>query len=441
MAGGGLVGGELAEAEEGEAGGQLLLLLGLGVAVLARGGQLDRGDLEEAKVRGALGAVAHDDELDLGQDEAVAAAVLAHDVVQVGEAAEVLDALDVALDAHARVEPVKRLGQADDAGRGLAAEHGGRRGRLALDVGSEDVLGVARLLGRRRRRELQRSLRGERERRVELGDVVGAVDLVQSSLGLRVARRGGRLREERGRDGAAQQARRAGERQDVGRVEVGPGADLAHIPPKVLGVGIPERVGDGADQRRGRVGRRQVAHQGGRGNGLGHGLRRRGDAHRRGIPWGVLGVHVRVVVSGLGHRRHVLRHLAVGREAVLLQRGAIQIAGGCATRAHVILREDDGRAHERLRVLSLVLSRCEKGSHELVQRLGVGVAPVVGRAVGRAGRPGLGSRRHRRPGALGGCLVDLLVLGTDLGQQDRAMLADRGRRPRWCCDASSADGV
>lgn len=339
LAGDDLVGGELAETKEGQAGGELLLL---GVVALAGGGELDRGNLEEAKVRGALGAVADDNELNLGQDEAVAAAVLAHDVVEVGEAAEVLDALDVALDAHAGVEAVKGLGQADDAGGGLAAKHGSGRGGLAAHVGSEDVLrGRAGLLGGGSRGELQGALRGERQSRVELGDVVRAVDLVQSSLGLRVARRGRGLREERCWDRAVEQTLGARERQDGRCVEVVPLADLAHIPPEVLGVGIPERVRDGADQRRGRVGRGQVAHQGGGSNGL----RRRGDAGQswhRGGSGSVLRVHVRVHVAGLGHGRHVGRHLAVGRVAILLQSGTIKIDGRCAMRSNVVLGENDG---------------------------------------------------------------------------------------------------
>ena len=54
-----------------------------------------------------LGAVAHDDQLDFGHDETVAAAVLAHVAVQVCEAAEVFDFSVVAFDAHACVPAIK----------------------------------------------------------------------------------------------------------------------------------------------------------------------------------------------------------------------------------------------------------------------------------------------------------------------------------------------
>lgn len=88
-------------------------------------------------MRGALGTVADKDELDLGQDEAVAATVLAHNVVEVRQASEVLDTLDVTLDSHAGVEAVIALDKANHAGRGLAAKDGGGRGCLAANVGNE----------------------------------------------------------------------------------------------------------------------------------------------------------------------------------------------------------------------------------------------------------------------------------------------------------------
>lgn len=138
-----VVRGHDAQAPEGEAGRQGHVVVAVkrrrGVG-RGRGRELDAGDLEEPEVRRALGAVAAHDELDLRQDEAVARAVLAHHVVQVRQAPQVLDPLDVALDAHARVEAVEGFHQSDHARRGLAAEDG-RRGRgLAGDVGYEDVV-------------------------------------------------------------------------------------------------------------------------------------------------------------------------------------------------------------------------------------------------------------------------------------------------------------
>lgn len=114
-----LIGSQHAQAPESEAGSHGSALSSHVVADrngVGSGGKLAAGDLHEAKVGSTLSAVADNDQLDLSENETVAAAVLAHDVVQVGEAAEVLDLLDVALDTHASVEAVKGLDKADDAG-------------------------------------------------------------------------------------------------------------------------------------------------------------------------------------------------------------------------------------------------------------------------------------------------------------------------------------
>lgn len=160
----GVAGGELvarsehAETPEGEAGGQGDLAAleggsveGLGGERWVRGtGKLDAGDLEVAKVRGTVGAVADDDELNLGENEAVAARVLAHGVMESGKAAEVLDALDVALSAHTRVEAVKGADEADNASGRLTTKHGGARGGLTGAGGDEEVVVDGRGGGRLR---------------------------------------------------------------------------------------------------------------------------------------------------------------------------------------------------------------------------------------------------------------------------------------------------
>ncbi len=73
------------------------------------------GEFEEAEVGFAFfGAHAHADELDLGDDEAVAGVAFAHQAVQVGEAGEVEGLLAVFLLAHARVPDFERLDETDD---------------------------------------------------------------------------------------------------------------------------------------------------------------------------------------------------------------------------------------------------------------------------------------------------------------------------------------
>ena len=70
---------------------------------------------EVAEVRRTLGAIADDDHFDLGHNEAVAAAMLAHAFVQVREAPQVFDFFVVAFDAHAGVPAVEGLDEPDDA--------------------------------------------------------------------------------------------------------------------------------------------------------------------------------------------------------------------------------------------------------------------------------------------------------------------------------------
>jgi hypothetical protein len=108
---------------------------------------LDRGDFEVTKEWSSLSTVANENQLDLGKNEAIAASMLAHSMVDGGEAAKVLDPLDVTLDTHASVEAVEASDKADNTGSGLAAEHGSGSSRLASTIGDKHKVIEARSLG------------------------------------------------------------------------------------------------------------------------------------------------------------------------------------------------------------------------------------------------------------------------------------------------------
>lgn len=97
--------------------------------------------------------------------------MLAHGVVQGCEAAEVVDTLDVALGAHARVEAVEAADEADDAAGGLAAEDGSGGGRFADGVCDEDEVVDAGCCFCRDG-ELQGAVGGHGQSGVEFGEVV-----------------------------------------------------------------------------------------------------------------------------------------------------------------------------------------------------------------------------------------------------------------------------
>lgn len=97
------------------------------------------GQLQEAEVgRAVLGAHAHADEFDFRDDEAVAAVVLAHDALQVGEVREVFDVRLALAMAHARVPDVVGFDESDEAAAAVAAEGLGR----VVGVGGEEVRAV-----------------------------------------------------------------------------------------------------------------------------------------------------------------------------------------------------------------------------------------------------------------------------------------------------------
>lgn len=427
-----MVAGHLAEAPEREAGGQLGLLL---LAAAAGGGELDAGDLELAEERGGLGAVADEDELDLGEDEAVAAAVLAHGVVDGGEAAEVLDALDVALGAHSGVEAVKGADEADDAGGGLAAEHGGGGGGLAGDVGGEEeVVDGAGALGGGGDGELEGALGAEGESRVELGEVVGGVDAVESGLGLWVAAGHGRLGEDRSRNGGVEQ-RGARESEDRSQVEGGPGADVANVPPEVLDVGVTVGEGDGSDQGGGRVGTGEEGHESGgggwlRGNvdGGGHG-QRGGRTGRVSSRW--------ESEVGLLHDRHS----TVGWVGVLVSGDGLDAAASAGVSLGRIMRvgKVGGRAEQL--VAEAILTRrswkAEVRHDHGVEGLRVGVATSMAEGLGPASNRGRWGGRHHASSD-GREAIKILILRSDLGKQEGTMVPDR-RASSWRSGQAGAD--
>lgn len=93
-------------------------------------------ELQEPEVgRAVLGAHAHADEFDFRDDEAVAAVVLAHDALQMGEVREVFDVGLALAVAHACVPDVVGFDEADEAAAAVAAEGLGR----VVGVGGEEV--------------------------------------------------------------------------------------------------------------------------------------------------------------------------------------------------------------------------------------------------------------------------------------------------------------
>lgn len=146
----GILLGEHVEVPEGEGRGELQVAglwvgagsaeadgrRGLEVAVDGDAGLcVDGSGVDGRGVRGPAAADA--EELDLGHDEAVAAAVFAHDALEVGEALEVEDLLGWGLAAHARVPLVVALDEADDATPAVAKE-----GLLVVGGVAGDELGL-----------------------------------------------------------------------------------------------------------------------------------------------------------------------------------------------------------------------------------------------------------------------------------------------------------
>lgn len=118
--------------------------------------------------------------------------------------------------------------------------------------------------GLRGDRELQWAVGRECKGRVKLGEVVAGVNGSQRGLRLRVALRGHGGGKVAGWHRAGEEAgsRALLKRHQGGGVERGPRADLAHIPPEVLGVRIPQGEGDVAYKAGRRVGGGEVVEHG-----------------------------------------------------------------------------------------------------------------------------------------------------------------------------------
>ena len=192
----------------------------------------DRGtQLQEAEKGHVLRAGTHAHELDLREDEAVAAAVFAHAALQVGQSGQVEDFLLPDLVPHARVPAVVGFHQTDDAAAPVAGE-----GLLdvVLVVGDEvRAVGLVGLL--RAHRDVVVAAETDFQGVVDLVGVVVAAEVSESGFG-------GRL-EAGARDGGfgeggcgnvdAEEAGEVGDVADGGEVEVGPGAEVADVPPEM----------------------------------------------------------------------------------------------------------------------------------------------------------------------------------------------------------------
>lgn len=445
--GAGVVVCHLAEGPEGKTGshgdvggGGLEVLFGNG------GGEGDGDDVELAKEGDEFDAVANNDELDLGEDEAVAAAVLAHGVVDGGEALEVLDVGDVALDAHAGVEVVEGADDADDAGGGVSAKHGGSSGGVVFCVADEgEVHHVGGQSGGDG--ELEGVRGGYGERRVDLGEVVGLEDGVEVAFALGEAGAEGGLGEERCGNGGGEKVVGAGHVEDHGHVEVCPGADLADVPPEVLELVVAGRVRAEVgrvrgtlDKRRGRVGGCEEGHERRGGGWVGSRL----------LAEGGLGAGSVVLVHG--HGIGVAADLGEGHLAVDGVAVAVELAveGGAGRRATgtrdlVGVGVSHGGVEESgVLVVGRGIGHAHGGevSHgHLGESLGVGLAAGMGGgslSLGDAGGDGLLALRDGGRVVLGS--INLLVLRADLGQQKRTRASD-GRAGAGRSSHASADRV
>ena len=189
------------------------------------------GEFEEAEVRGeGLGPQADADELDLGDEEAVAAVVLAEEELQVGEAVEVFDVVEAVALALAGVPALVGFDQADDAGVG------GEGAGFLVGLGGDEV-GAAVFGG----------AEGHDVVLVALGEVQGGVDFGNVEIFDGVGEggevlwaggggaEGGWCRETGRFDVDVEEGGQAGDGGDDVQVEVIPRADVADVPPEVFG--------------------------------------------------------------------------------------------------------------------------------------------------------------------------------------------------------------
>jgi hypothetical protein len=105
---GSVVRSKLTQTPEGKACGKGSLVWQSGsIALRSRSGELDGGNLEITKEGSVGSAIADEDKLNLGEDEAIAAPMLTHSMVDGCKATKVLNTLDVTLNSHTSVEAIK----------------------------------------------------------------------------------------------------------------------------------------------------------------------------------------------------------------------------------------------------------------------------------------------------------------------------------------------
>jgi hypothetical protein len=183
--------GEHVEVPERETGGELDVT-GLGVCAL--GGETDGGGGLEVAEDGDTGlcvdgggvnggsvggtAAADAKELDLSHDEAIAAAVLAHDAVEMRKALEVENLLGRRLAAHTRVPVVVALDETNNAATSITKD-----GLLVVGGIARDILGLSA--------HTRDGLDSTHDHvSVTLGDLESGIDLVGVIVGANVLERG-----------------------------------------------------------------------------------------------------------------------------------------------------------------------------------------------------------------------------------------------------------
>jgi hypothetical protein len=259
--------GEHVEVPQGEGGSELHIAAGRHTGCGQRDGRRELEVAEDGhagcRVEGGgvrsrrVAACADAQELDLGHDEAVAAAVLAHDALQVSEALEVEDLLGCGLAAHASVPVVVALDETDDAAASVTKESLLEVGRVA-----GDELGlVAGTSGRLDGAHLHVAVAlGDLEGSVDLVGVVVGADVVKSVLVLWLHVLTNRLRKVGLGDRDLKEGEDGRNLLNGSDVEVFPAAKVADVPPEVV-VDTTGSGSDATDQSGGRVGAAEVLEQ------------------------------------------------------------------------------------------------------------------------------------------------------------------------------------
>lgn len=381
---------------------------------------------------------AHAEELDLRHDEAVAAAVFAHHAVEVCETLQVENLLWGALTAHPRVPLVVALDEADDAAAGVAVD-----GLLVVGgvAGDEVGLGTHARVGLEGTHHHVGGALGDLEGSVDLGGVVVRVDVVEGGLVLWLESLAAGLGEERRGDWDFEEGEDRWEGSDGGDVEVGPGAEVADVPPEV-GVCAAGDAGNAVDEGRRGVGRRQVLQEG-RGGQLGEAVE--ADLGIEGVlhSWSGIKVGEGVVMGGGGSVSNLLG-LTVGRSWHGSDHHWLSGAGSGHIRGEVAVRGKAEASNDRLVDASSRASACmsRNGSRRARAAVsGVGSPTrLLGESNGRIKSRGseakvVGSRRDGRTNAAGSVVVERAGSTSDHGAWARVRAvcgtvahAARGRR-------------